>query len=58
MIAGSRICSTSTRLTHPTITNETTPHLAEALPRHQARARACCYRRQAREPMKATSYGE
>jgi predicted oxidoreductase len=31
MIAGSRICSTSTRLTHPTITNQTTPHFAEAL---------------------------
>jgi len=31
MIAGSRACSTSTRLTHPIITNETTPHFAEAL---------------------------
>jgi hypothetical protein len=30
MIAGSRACSTSTRLTHPTITNETTPHFAGA----------------------------
>jgi hypothetical protein len=31
MIAGSRACSTSTRPTHPTITNETSPHYAEAL---------------------------
>jgi hypothetical protein len=31
MIAGSRACSTSTRLTHPTITNQTTPHFAGAL---------------------------
>jgi hypothetical protein len=32
MIAGSRACSTSTRLTHSTITNQTSPHFAEALP--------------------------
>jgi hypothetical protein len=31
MIAGSRACSTSTRPTHPTITNQTSPHYAEAL---------------------------
>jgi IS30 family transposase len=31
MIAGSRACSTSTRLTHPTITSQTSPHFAEAL---------------------------
>jgi hypothetical protein len=31
MIAGSRACSTSTRLTHSTITNQTSPHFAEAL---------------------------
>ena len=31
MIAGSRACSTSIRLTHPTFTNETSPHFAEAL---------------------------
>jgi hypothetical protein len=36
MIAGSRACSTSTRLTHPTITNQTTPHFAGALPNTQA----------------------
>jgi hypothetical protein len=34
MIAGSRACSTSTRPTHPTITNETSPHYAEALQVH------------------------
>jgi hypothetical protein len=33
MIAGSRACSTSTRLTHSTITNQTSPHFAEALGR-------------------------
>jgi hypothetical protein len=32
MIAGSRAASSSTRLSHPTITNQTTPHFAEALP--------------------------
>jgi hypothetical protein len=32
MIAGSRACSTSTRPIHPTITNQTSPHYAEALP--------------------------
>jgi hypothetical protein len=32
MIAGSRACSTSTRAIHPTITNQTSPHYAEALP--------------------------
>jgi hypothetical protein len=31
MIAGSRACSTSTRPTHPNITNQTSPHFAEAL---------------------------
>ena len=31
MIAGSRACSTSTRSTHPTITNQTSPHYDEAL---------------------------
>jgi Rad3-related DNA helicase len=31
MITGSRVCSTSTRPTRPTITNETSPHYAEAL---------------------------
>jgi hypothetical protein len=31
MITGSRACSTSTRPTHPTVTNETSPHYAEAL---------------------------
>jgi hypothetical protein len=31
MIAGSRACPSSTRLTHPTITNQTSPHFAEAL---------------------------
>jgi 3-methyladenine DNA glycosylase AlkC len=32
MIAGSRACSTSTRrLTHPIITNQSSPHYAEAL---------------------------
>jgi hypothetical protein len=30
MIAGSRACSTSTRLTHSTITNQTSPHFAGA----------------------------
>ena len=32
MIAGSRACSTSTRTTHPNITNQPNPHNAEALP--------------------------
>jgi hypothetical protein len=31
MIAGSRACSTSTRTTHPNITNQSNPHNAEAL---------------------------
>jgi hypothetical protein len=31
IIAGGRACSTSTRLTHPVITNETSPHFAETL---------------------------
>lgn len=31
MIAGGRACSTSTRLTHPNITNQTGLHFAEAL---------------------------
>jgi hypothetical protein len=31
-IAGGRACSTSTRLTHPVITNQTSPHFAETLP--------------------------
>ena len=31
MVADGRACSTSTRLTHPTITNQTSPHFAEAL---------------------------
>jgi hypothetical protein len=31
MIAGSRACSTFTRLTHPTITKRTSPHFAETL---------------------------
>jgi hypothetical protein len=31
MIAGSRACSTSTRTTHPNITNQSNPHYAEAL---------------------------
>jgi hypothetical protein len=31
MIADGRACSTSIRLTHPTITNQTSPHFAEAL---------------------------
>jgi hypothetical protein len=31
MIAGRRACSASIRSTHPTITNETSPHYAEAL---------------------------
>ena len=31
MIAGCRACSTSTRPTHPTITNQSSPHFAEAL---------------------------
>jgi len=39
MIAGSRACSTSTRLTHPTITNQTSPHFAEALPTPWPRSR-------------------
>ena len=34
MVAGSRACSTSTPPTHPTITNETSPHYAEALATH------------------------
>ncbi len=34
MIAGGRACPSSTRLTHPTITNQTSPHFAEALPAH------------------------
>jgi hypothetical protein len=38
MIAGSRACSTSTRSTHPTITNQTSPHYAEALDRVWSRA--------------------
>jgi hypothetical protein len=33
MIAGGRACSTSTQLTHSTITNQMSPHLAEALGR-------------------------
>jgi hypothetical protein len=37
MIAGSRACSTSTRLTHSTITNQTSPHFAEALRLHRSR---------------------
>jgi hypothetical protein len=32
MIAGSRACPSSTELTHPTITNQTSPHFAETLP--------------------------
>jgi hypothetical protein len=31
IIAGGRACSTSTWLTHPVITNETSPHPAETL---------------------------
>ena len=31
MIAGSRACSRPVRPTHPTITNQTSPHYAEAL---------------------------
>jgi hypothetical protein len=31
MIAGGRACFTSTRITHPTVTNDTSPHFAEAL---------------------------
>jgi hypothetical protein len=31
IIAGGRACSTSTRLTHPVITNQTSPHFAETL---------------------------
>ena len=31
MIAGGRACSTSTQPTHPTITNETSPHYDETL---------------------------
>ena len=30
-VAGGRACSTSTRLTHPVITNQTSPHFAETL---------------------------
>jgi hypothetical protein len=37
MIAGGRACSTSTQLTHSTITNQMSPHLAEALGRGPAR---------------------
>jgi hypothetical protein len=33
MIAGSRACSISIRLTHSTITSQSSPHYAEALPR-------------------------
>jgi hypothetical protein len=33
IIAGGRACSTPTRLTHPVITNETSPHFAETLGR-------------------------
>ena len=33
MIAGSRACSTSTRPTNPTITNKTSQHYDEALPK-------------------------
>jgi hypothetical protein len=36
MIAGSRAWFTSTRPIHPAITNETSPHHAEALALHQA----------------------
>ena len=40
MIAGSRACPSCTRLTHPTIANQTSRHFAEALVRYQgARAR-------------------
>ena len=31
IIAGGRACSTSTRLTHPVITSQTSPHFAETL---------------------------
>ena len=45
MIAGSRACPPSTRLTHPTITNQTSPHYAGALGvpgrRAEVRRRAC-----------------
>ena len=43
MTAGSRACTTSTRLTHPIITNETTPHFAETLcrPRREAGETRC-----------------
>jgi hypothetical protein len=57
-IAGGRACPTSTRLTHPIITNQTSPHFAEALgfvarggrlvPREMAAAEAW-KRRQARQ---------
>jgi hypothetical protein len=57
-IAGGRACPTPTRLTHPIITNETSPHFAEALgfvarggrlvPREMAAAEAW-KRRQARQ---------
>jgi hypothetical protein len=33
IIAGGRACSTSTRLTQPVTTNETSPHVAETLGR-------------------------
>jgi len=36
IIAGGRACSTSTRLTHPVIANETNPHFAETLRERQA----------------------
>jgi hypothetical protein len=36
IIAGGRACSTSTRLTHPLITNQTGPHPAETRPRPPA----------------------
>jgi hypothetical protein len=44
MIAGSRACSTPIPPTHPTITNQTSPHFAEALPpsRHRADQIAIC----------------
>jgi hypothetical protein len=38
IIAGGRACSTSTRLTHPVITNETSPHFAETLAGTTARS--------------------
>jgi hypothetical protein len=31
VIAGGRVCSASTRLAHPVITNQTSPHFAETL---------------------------